>query len=179
MILRVAPAMSISIRSNSVLAITVLASLSCGTKNVERTPPPAAWAAGVSQNLARSAAAATVASCVLDNIGQVSNPAAQKSVQVPGDTAFGMTGWAIDEVNKSTAGGVDEVIDGAPYSARYGTERADVAAHFNQPNYRNSGFELMVAPGQLTKGPHSVSIRVISSDKKSYYQGPVVQFSVN
>jgi len=178
--------MSISIRTNSVLASVVLALgvatlISCGggAKDVERTLAPPSWAPGISQNLTRNLAAATVASCVLDNIGQVGNPAAQKSVQVPGDTAFGITGWAIDEVAKAPAGGVDEVIDGVPYSAHYGSERTDVAAHFNQPGYRNSGFELMVAPGQLNKGPHSVSIRVISSDKKSYYQGPVVQFSVN
>jgi hypothetical protein len=167
--------MFISIRS-TVLALGVFIFISCGTKDVERTPPPPAWVSGISQNLTRSAAAT---SCVLDNIGPVANPAAQKSVEVSGATTFGITGWAIDEVNKTTAAGVDEVIDGKPYSAHYGSARTDVATHFNQPNYNNSGFELMVAPGQLTKGPHSVSIRVISSDKKSYYQGPVVQFTVN
>ena len=122
---------------------------------------------------------ATAPSCVLDNIGPVSNPAGQKSVEVSGTTTFGITGWAIDEANKTTAGGVDEVIDGTPYSAHYGSPRTDVATHFNQPGYRDSGFELIVAPGQLTKGPHSVSIRVISNDRRSYYQGPVVQFTVD
>ena len=167
--------MFIFIRS-TLLALVVFFSISCGTRDVERTPPPPVWAPGISQNLTRSAAAP---SCVLDNIGPVANPAAQKPVEVSGATAFGITGWAIDEANKAAAGGVDEVIDGTPYGAHYGSVRTDVATHFNQPEYRNSGFELMVAPGQLTKGPHSVSIRVISSDKKFYYQGPVVQFTVN
>jgi hypothetical protein len=161
---------------STLLAVGVLIFISCGKKDVERTPPPPSWAPGISQDLARSAAAP---SCVLDNIGPVANPAGQKSIEVSGATTFAITGWAIDEANKTTAGGVDEVIDGTPYGAHYGSPRTDVAAHFNHPDYRNSGFELMVAPGQLAKGPHSVSIRVISSDKKSYYQGPVVQFTVN
>jgi len=162
--------------ATALLTLGVFILASCGTKDVEHTPPPPTWKPGISQNLARNPAAP---SCVLDNIGPVSNPAAQKFVQVSGATPFGITGWAIDEANKSTAEGVDVVIDQAPYSAHYGSERTDVAKHFNQPNYQNSGFELTVAPGQLAKGPHSVSIRVIASDKKSYYQGPVVQFAVN
>jgi len=158
----------------TLLALGIL--ISCGTKGVERTTQTLSLAPGISQNLPRNVA---TTSCVLDNIGQVSNPAAQKTVQVSGATPFGISGWAIDEINRTPAGGVDVVIDMAPYSARYGTARADVAAHFNQPGYSNSGFELTVGPGQLSPGPHSVAIRVISGDKKFYYQGPVVQFAVN
>jgi hypothetical protein len=171
--------MFIFIRSNGAPAITILALavlISCGTKDAEHTAPPATWAPGISQNLTRSGA---TTQCVIDNIGQVGNPAVERLVQVPGATTFGITGWAIDEPNKTTAGGVDVVIDQAPYNAHYGSPRPDVATHFKQPNYANSCFELMVAPGQLAKGPHSVSIRIISSDKKSYYQGPVVPFAVN
>jgi predicted small lipoprotein YifL len=163
--------MFIFIRSMAVLALAVL--ISCGTKEV---PPAAKWTPGISQTLPRNAA---TTSSVIDNIGSVSNPAAQKSVEVSGATQFGITGWAIDEPNKAVAGGVDAVIDQAPYSAHYGSARPDVATHFSNPAYGNSGYELMVAPGQLSKGPHSVSIRIIASDKKSFYQGPVVQFLVN
>jgi hypothetical protein len=163
--------MYIFTRSIAVLGLVVL--ISCGKKDVPAAP---AWVPGISQNLARSQATTSV---VIDNIGSVSNPAAQKTVEVSGAVTFGITGWAIDEPNKAVAGGVDAVIDQAPYSAHYGSARPDVATHFSNPAYSNSGFELMVAPGQLAKGPHSVSIRVISSDKKSYYQGPVIQFSVN
>ena len=156
-----------------VLALAVL--ISCGP---DAAPVPAAkpLPPGISQNLTRSELAPL---CVLDNIGPVADPAKQKSVQVSGDATFGITGWAVDEAKKLPAGAVDVVVDQAPYSAHYGSERKDVANHFNQPEYRNSGFELMIAPGQLAKGQHSVSIRVISNDKKSYYQGPVVQFAVN
>ena len=94
-------------------------------------------------------------------------------------TPFGITGWAVDDPKKMLAGGVDVVIDQVPYSAHYGSERKDVATHFKQPAYNASGFELMIAPEQLPKGQHSVFLRVISNDKKSYYQGPVIQFVIS
>jgi len=58
-------------------------------------------------------------------------------------------------------------------------ERPDVASHFNRTDYTNCGFQLNVGRGQLTKGSHSVSVRVIANDKKSYNEGPVIQFTVN
>jgi hypothetical protein len=164
--------MYIFIRSIAVLGLAVL--ISCGKKDVP--PAASAWVPGISQNLTLNPA--TTAS-IIDNIGPVDNPAAQKNVVVSGATTFGITGWAIDEPNKALAGGVDAVIDQTPYRAHYGSARPDVATHFSNPAYGSSGYELMVAPGQLARGPHSVSLRVISNDKKSYYQGPVVQFSVN
>ncbi len=173
-------------RAKSLLVLTLAAaaiSVSCGRKDVDAggtagatTPVAKPLPPGTTPNLTRSDLAPLG---VLDNIGPVADPAKQKAVQVAGDTTFGITGWAVDEPKKAAAGGVDVVIDQTPYSAHYGSPRKDVASHFNQPAYDNSGFELMIAPGQLSKGQHSVSIRVISNDKKSYYQGPVVQFAVN
>jgi hypothetical protein len=151
----------------------------CDKRDVESpgTPPPAQpLPPGISQNLTRSDKPLTY---FFDYFGPVQGPAAQKSVQVAGIAANAITGWAIDDSAKKLAGGVDVVIDQAPYSAHYGTVRTDVAAHFKNPDYTNSGFDLTLAPGQLPKGSHSVSIRVIASDKKSYYQGPPIQFSVN
>ena len=116
--------------------------------------------------------------CFLDYIGPVVNPAGQNSVEVAADQGVTFSGWAIDELHKAAAGGVDVVIDGMPYSARYGVERGDVAGHYNNAALRNTGFEWTLAPGQLSKGLHSVSLRVIASDRKTYYQGPGIQFRV-
>jgi hypothetical protein len=130
----------------------------------------------MSQGLAHSD---LVPLCFLDNIGAVPNPAADKSIHVPGEKAIAFTGWAVDEPNKGAAAGVDVVIDQVPYSARYGTERADVSQHYKIPAYRNSGFQMTMAPGQLPKGPHTVSLRVISRDKQTYYQSPTWPFAVD
>jgi hypothetical protein len=171
--------MFLFVRSNSCLAATVLALvvlLSCGKKDVEvASPEVSPLVPGISQNLTRSDLAPTYA---FDNLGPVKDPVVQKSVQVSGDTRIAFLGWAIDGSTKTPAGGVDVVVDEAPYVAKYGIARPDVGTFFKRPDYTNSGFELILAPGKLPKGPHSVSIRIISSDRKSYYQGPVVQFSV-
>jgi hypothetical protein len=177
-----------SIRSKSLLTVVLLAvtvSISCGNKEgagaasvsgaaSPATPPP--LAAGISQNLTKRS---TPPFYNFDSLGPISYPAVQKSNQVSRDTEVSVTGWALDESKKGTAGGVDVVIDQVPYSAQYGDPRKDVADHFSRPDYVNSGFHLILARGQLNKGPHSVSVRVISSDKKSYNEGPVVQFAVN
>jgi hypothetical protein len=173
--------MLIFTRANSLLTLTVVAlalSVACGNKDgdTEGTAPVAKLPPGVTQNLTKTDRPPL---CVLDNIGPASDPVKLKSVQVSGDTTFGITGWAVDDSKKLSAGGVDVVIDQEPHSAHYGSERKDVATHFSQPEYLNSGFELIIAPGQLAKGPHSVAIRVLANDKKSYSQGPLIQFTVS
>lgn len=163
-----------------VLALTSL--ISCGKKDEASSPTPAASPAppplqpGISQTLIRNTGEPFY---VFDSLGPINYPAVQKSIQVSGDSDIGISGWALDVSKKGPAGGVDVVLDQTPYSARYGMDRTDVASHFNRPDYTKSGFQLTLARGRLTKGPHSVSVRVISSDKKSYNEGPVVQFTVN
>ena len=174
------------IRSTSLLALTVLAVsvlTSCGEKKddpgvpiVEKRPAPPALVPGISQNLTKSTKPAMVR---LDRFGTVTNPAPQKPFQIAADSSPLIMGWAIDETAKKLAGGIEVVLDQNPYIARTGVSRTDVAEYYKQPDYTLSGFELTLPPGQFTKGEHSVSIRVISSDKKSYFQGDVLKFVVN
>ena len=178
------------IRSKSLLTIvvvTVAVSFSCGKKDAEDAgtpaatsstpaPPPPPLAPGISQNLTRNSAPPFYN---FDSLGPIQYPAVQKSNQISGDTEYSVMGWAMDVSKKGPAGAVDVVIDQVPYSARYGIDRTDVASHFNNPEYTKSGFQLALARGQLSKGQHTVSIRVISSDRKSYNEGPTVQFTVN
>jgi hypothetical protein len=117
---------------------------------------------------------------VFDSLGSINYPELEKSVQVvAGDSDIAATGWALDGTRKTTAGGVDVVFDQVPYSARYGIPRGDVADHFKRSDYTNSGFQLILGRERLTKGQHSIAIRVIFSDQKTYSQGPVVKFTVN
>jgi hypothetical protein len=129
---------------------------------------------GLSQSLKRSDQASPSS---LDNINSEST--AKTPIHVPGDKDISFFGWAVDEPNKTLAGGVDVVIDSAPYSAAYSISRQDVADHFKNPAYRVSGFRLDVPPGTLSKGQHIVSVRAITTDRKSYYQGPTVKFNVD
>src|ERR1017187_82652 len=151
-------------------------SVSCSRGGGEN-PPSAAMppATGTSQGLTRSD---MPAKCFLDSIGPASHPAFEKSVRVPETRPIVFAGWAIDEPNKAVASGLDIVIDNIPYGANYGSSRTDVAEHFQNPSYRNSGFQLTMATGQMPKGSHSVVIRVISQDRKAYYQSLPAVFTV-
>lgn len=159
--------------------------MSCGGKDVETTtstPTPAASAApppltpGATVNLTLSQ---TAPQYTFDSLGPINYPELQKSNQVSGDTNIIVSGWALDKAANTTAGGVDVVLDQTPYRARYGISRGDVADHFKRPDYINCGFQLILAKGQMAKGQHTIAIRVISSDRKSYGQGPLVKFTVN
>jgi FkbM family methyltransferase len=132
--------------------------------------------AGISPDLRFSAA---VSACVLDHIGAVHDPLAQRSVHVSGGKGIRFSGWAVDEPNQTVAGGVDLIINQTPYRALYGWQRMDVAAHFKHMAYQSSGYLLDLPPGILPNGKHVVSLRTISYDKTSYYQGPTVEFTVH
>ena len=177
------------IRIKILLSITLLlaaVSFSCGKKEPESSgtapaaspapAPPAPLAPGISQNLARNTGAPFYN---FDSFGSVQFPTTKTGVQISSAAANPILGWALDVSKKGPAGGVDVVIDGTPYSAQYGIERSDVATHFNRPDYARCGFQLVLSPKQIGTGQHAVAIRVISSDQKSYNEGPVVQFTVN
>ncbi len=166
------------------MAVTVC----CGKKDVESrpaaptqsaspgaTPAPATLTPGMSKSLKRNPEAPFYN---FDYLGSIHYPAVQKSPQLSGDDEVMIAGWAADPGKKSLAGGVDIVIDGVAYGAGYGTDRSDVASHYNMPDLAKCGFQLRLARKQLTKGPHAVSVRVITRDQKSYNEGPTVSFTV-
>src|SRR5262249_50056343 len=77
----------------------------------------------------------SAATCFLDYIGDVFNPAARNAIQVVAHKDVTFSGWAIDEPNRALASSVDVVIDGQPHRAQYGADRPDVAEYFKNPAY--------------------------------------------
>jgi hypothetical protein len=177
----------------SVVAAAVLAAavVSCGKKDVESSAPSAvptksvpaapgaagaALAPGGSKDLKRNNEPPFYN---FDYLGSIHYPLTQKAPQLSGDEEILVAGWAADPSKKLPAGGVDVVIDGTPFKSGYGTDRTDVASHYNAPAIAKSGFQLSIPKKQLTRGPHGMSIRVITAAKDSYNEGPTVQFTVN
>ena len=80
-------------------------------------------------------------------------------------------GWAIDSQNKSVAGGVCVDINGKSFIAHYGLKRPDVAK-VKGSQYLNSGFRVLIPSSEVGKGKHTLAVRVISRDLKSYYSNP-------
>jgi hypothetical protein len=179
------------IRNMSLLTLTALAVAlltSCGGEQkpdpgtpvaTKPKPAPPPLVPGTSQNLTRVAKLPPQPTYHVDRFGPANNPAPQKSFEIAGDTSVLIMGWAIDGAAKKLPGGIEVLLDQAPFAAHTGVNRTDVADFFKRPDYAMAGFELIMPPGQLSKGEHSAAIRVISNDKTSYYQTELLKFVVN
>jgi hypothetical protein len=78
-------------------------------------------------------------------------------------------GWVVDVRAKDIAGGVYLDIDGQLYPTYYGFLREDIATNYNTPAYRYSGFQVGIPVSKIGKGSHSLSIKILTNDKKAYY----------
>lgn len=107
----------------------------------------------------------------LERIGSVVNPFDKQPVAVPAASTLAVEGWAVDGASKSAAGGVDVLIDGQPYKAVAGRDRADVADFFKVPAYGKAGFAYSAPASAFGRGKHSIAVRVISNDGKTYSEG--------
>ena len=82
-----------------------------------------------------------------------------------------VNGWAVDKTAQSPAGGVVMIIDGnVEVPTTYGAERPDVAKFLNNPNYAKSSFVGWINVSTITKGQHILSFKVLTADKRGYYE---------
>ena len=82
-----------------------------------------------------------------------------------------ISGWAVDPVVEKEASGVFIEVDGKPYIAYYGIDRKDVADHYQNNRYRYSGYVRYIRLSDIGSGVHDIGIKVLSKDKKTYYDG--------
>ncbi len=114
----------------------------------------------------------------VSQIGFSHAPFDQTGAHAPTAEDFKVYGWAVDHPNRAPASGVDVVIDRMVFPSTYGAYRNDVAEYFRRPNYRDSGFTAMIPANTLPVGEHWLSLRVVSSDGRCYYQSPSVRLTV-
>jgi len=114
----------------------------------------------------------------LDQFNEVLMPLIKPPVRVPYSGSLVLRGWAVDRHAQKPAGAVEVEINGKAYVCSYGADRADVAAYFNQPAYRHSGFALDLPAAQVGKGKHELHVRVISADRKTCRRSAVFRFEV-
>lgn len=108
---------------------------------------------------------------VVETIADVEVNPQDQPVVVPGRKPFiKITGWAVDERAKDVAGGVYVDVDGKLFPAFYGQRKAGVARRFDVPAYERSGFERAIPTSEIGQGTHTLSIVVLTSDKKGYYR---------
>jgi len=136
------------------------------------TPGGSLVADGTSSDLTRSEGNPTY---FLDRIQKTGSPYGQPSVTISSVSDTELAGWAVDGLVKKEAGGVDIVVDGKAYKASYGADRPDVTEALKFPATK-SGFSLVIPGNFLSRGSHTVSVRVIANDGKSYAEGPTLTF---
>jgi acetyltransferase-like isoleucine patch superfamily enzyme len=132
-------------------------------------------AAGVSDGLTRRL---EYCPAYLDKAGSAFDPLNNPDAATSGAEPIDLRGFAFDGPARALARGVELVIDGVAYAARYGLWRADVAKSQDDGALGGCGFVLTLAPQALAAGPHTVSVRVIGADGRGYYEGPEHSFKV-
>ena len=108
----------------------------------------------------------------IEQIGAERSPFADRQIRLAGSRVSKVTGWAVDPQKESSAAGADVVVDRIPFPSLFGTDRSDVAAYFKRPVYSASGFAAELPANTLSKGPHTLTLRVVSSGGDCYYESP-------
>jgi hypothetical protein len=114
----------------------------------------------------------------VDRIGDVIDPLTKPPVTIPLSGDIVTSGFAVDVHALNLASGVDVAIDSLPFTAHYHIERADVATYFKTPAYKESGFQFTVPARYFGKGSHTLAVRVIANDGKSYLEGPPLTVNI-
>jgi hypothetical protein len=107
--------------------------------------------------------------CSIDTINNILINQKQQPIVIFLEENVVVSGWAVDILAKSVAGGVIIDIDGQLYEAYYGGERQDVADFLKNQAYRYSLFASSFPASTIGRGKHILSLKVITNDKTAYY----------
>ncbi|THD59874.1 hypothetical protein [Phenylobacterium sp.] len=167
----------------AVLAVAVLALTACEKGKPRHPPPdpmalpdaPEAPAPVRSTGLPKSPQPAAFS---LDQLGATASPLSKPTVTAPANQPLAFSGFAYDAATGQPARGVDLVIDGQAHGTAYGAARPDVARYFKSPALLDVAFKATLPAGSLTVGAHTLLIRVVSADGKSYAEGQAIPFQL-
>jgi hypothetical protein len=82
-----------------------------------------------------------------------------------------ISGWAVDQKAGRAAGGVFVNVDGQiDIPTLYGSDRQSVVDVFENSRYRYSGFWASFATSVLGEGEHTLSLKIVTADKKGHYK---------
>ena len=104
-------------------------------------------------------------------------PAAARVINSRRHEMVTVIGWAVDGEAQKAAGGVFVSLDGGTdVPADYGQERKDVAAALGNAEYQFSGFTASFPTSLLKKGPHTLTLKIVTADRKGFYEP---QYKIN
>jgi hypothetical protein len=113
-------------------------------------------------------------------ITQVRLPEATLGVGRLAPDRFGVVGWAIDEPAASPAKTAFIDVDGQPFQeAVFGDDSPEAVSALGSARYARCGFDAILDTTRLTRGPHKLSVRVVSADGlRLYAPGTTIEFVV-
>ncbi len=79
-------------------------------------------------------------------------------------------GMAIDKPRKTAAAGVYVKIGDQFFKTDYGQPQRAYSERAKNPKYLKSGFTVVIPKNKIKNGDYDVSLCVVSSDKKNYYE---------
>jgi len=79
-------------------------------------------------------------------------------------------GMAIDKPRKTAAAGVYVKIGNQFFETNYGQNQRAFADRSKNPKYLKSGFTITIPKAKIKNGDYDVSLCVVSSDRKTYYE---------
>jgi hypothetical protein len=91
-----------------------------------------------------------------------------------------VVGWAIDDQAGLPATTVFIDVDGQPFQqAVYGDDSPQAVAALGSMRYATCGFDAILDTTRLARGPHLLTVRVVSADgRRLYAPGPPLEFVV-
>lgn len=130
-----------------------------------RSPRPSVMSAGIQR-------ASGPPSHNVDFLNATPRPYTAETLVATAGQDLTIRGWAVDLQSSALAGGVEVLVDGIPYESVYGLDRADVADFFRVSALGRAGFEMLLPGELLPRGRHCFQIRVVSGDRRTYWDGP-------
>lgn len=81
-----------------------------------------------------------------------------------------ITGVAIDRAKKTRAAGVYVKIGDQTFKAKYGLSDKAFAQKMKNQKFLKSGFTVTIPKAKIKRGDYDLSLHVVSSDRKTYYE---------
>ncbi len=103
--------------------------------------------------------------------GHLASTLRRRPLTVSRESRLIVSGWAADTAAGSAAAGVMVTVDDKrDFQADYGSARPDVARALRNRAYISTGFVGIVPTAGLAPGVHSVRIKIVMHDRRSYFE---------
>lgn len=88
-------------------------------------------------------------------------------IEIPANGALAVGGWAAE------ASAVFVTVDGErDFQAAYGGARPDVVRARHDPAALHTGFDVLIPVDRLAPGPHWLTLKIVSADRRTYFEMP-------